>query len=168
MAGDVLLAVVLGAHGVKGDVRLKVFSETPARYPLLHARDGRVFHLAKLKPAKSGEAVASFADVVDRATADGLKGLELYVPRAELPATDRNEFYHADLIGLAAEDEAGRAIGKVRAIHNFGAGDVIEIERGRDDTLMLPFARDFVPVVDLAGNRLVIAVPEDTGEDHIE
>ena len=164
MSKDVLLAAVLGAHGLKGEVRVKTFTETPdalARYRHLHARDGRVFTLTKVKRVKAGEANVGFAEVLDRATAQSLKGLELSVPREVLPQPARGEYYHADLIGLTAMDEQDRVIGKVSAIHNFGAGDVIEIERGPDDTVMLPFARDFVPVVDVAGGRVVIAARED-------
>jgi len=169
MGRDVLLAAVIGAHGLKGEVKVKTFTETPsalARYASLHAKDGRVFHVAQLRAGRDDEAFVSFTDVVDRATAEGLKGLELYVARGELPATEKNEFYHADLIGLSAEDEEGRTIGTVKAIHNYGAGDVIEIARGEADTVMLPFSRDFVPTVDVPGGRIVIAVPEEveTGE----
>jgi len=168
MSRDVLLAVVLGAHGLKGEVRVKTFTETPealARYAALHAKDGRVFTVAQLRPGKAAEAVVTFTEVVDRNTAEALKGLELFVAREHLPMPQENEFYHADLVGLSAEDEAGRVIGTVKAIHNYGAGDVIEIARGADDTVMLPFARDFVPTINLKDGRVVIAVPQDIEAD---
>jgi 16S rRNA processing protein RimM len=166
---DVLMAAVIGAHGLKGEVKVKTFTETPgalARYKRLHAKDGRVFTIAQLRRGKSDEAVATFAEVVDRNTAESLKGLELFVARDVLPAPDENEFYHADLIGLTAMDEADRVIGTVRAIHNYGAGDVIEIARGDGNTVMLPFAKDFVPQIDLKAGRVVIAEPAEveTGE----
>jgi 16S rRNA processing protein RimM len=169
MAKDVLLAAVIGAHGLKGEVKVKTFTDTPdglARYRRLHAKDGRIFTLAAIRPGKADEAVVSIAEVVDRNTAEQLKGLELFVTRDAMPVTGDNEYYHADLIGLAAIDEADRIIGTVKAIHNYGAGDVIEITRGEGDTVMLPFARDFVPMVDVANGRVVIAVPEEveTGE----
>jgi 16S rRNA processing protein RimM len=174
MTKDVLLAAVIGAHGLKGEVRVKTFTETPdalARYPRLNAKDGRVFTPARIMASKADEAIVTFAEIVDRNTAEGLKGLELFVAREALPATAKNEFYHADLIGLTAIDAADRVIGKVKAIHNYGAGDVIEIARespeGRGgDTVMLPFARDFVPEIDLKSGRVVIAEPAevDTGE----
>jgi len=169
LARDVLLAAVIGAHGLKGEVKVKTFTETPdglVRYRRLHAKDGRVFTLATIRPGKADEAAVSFAEVVDRNTAEQLKGLELFVARDTMPVTAENEFYHADLVGLSAMDEADRIIGTVKAIHNYGAGDVIEIARGEGDTVMLPFARDFVPVVDVASGRVVIAVPEEveTGE----
>lgn len=161
MTRDVLLAAVIGAHGLKGDVKLKLFTDDLARYRLLHAKDGRVFTLTRAR----GE-TAAFAEVLDRDAAEALKGLELYVARDALPAVGEEEFYHADLIGLVAMDTEDRAIGTVSAIHNFGAGDVIEIARPDGDTVLFPFARDFVPVVDIAGKRVVIAVPEEveTGE----
>lgn len=171
MTKDVFLAAVIGAHGLKGEVRLKTFTETLARYRKLHARDGRVFTVAHLKSVKADEAVASFTEVRDRTSAESLKGLELFVARDALPAAGENEFYHADLIGLSAMDQEDRVIGTVKAIHNYGAGDVIEIARGEGETVMLPFARDFVPLVDIANARVVIAVPEEveTGErGHVE
>ena len=159
---DVLIAAVIGAHGLKGEVKVKTFTETPdalACFKRLHAKDGRVFTVAQLRAGKADEATASFSEVVDRNTAESLKGLELFVARDALPSIAQNEFYHADLVGLTAMDEADRVIGTVKAIHNYGAGDVIEIARGDGDTVMLPFAKDFVPVVDLKAGRVVIAEP---------
>jgi 16S rRNA processing protein RimM len=159
MSKDVLIAAVIGAHGLKGEVKLKSFAETPetlARYRRLHTKDGRVFNVTALR----GE-VAAFAEISGRSAAEALKGLELFVAREALPGTDENEFYHADLVGLTAMDEEDRAIGTVKAIHNYGAGDVIEIERADGDTVLLPFARDFVPIVDLANARIVIAIPDE-------
>ena len=166
---DVLLAAVVGAHGLKGEVRVKTFTETPealARYGTLHAKDGKPFRIASLRPTKNGEAVIIFEGVSGRAVAEQLKGLELFVERGSLPAPHEGEFYHADLIGMTAEDEAGRVIGTVRAVHNFGAGDVIEIVRSDDNTVLLPFTRETVPSVDVKSARLVVAVPEEveTGE----
>jgi 16S rRNA processing protein RimM len=152
------MAAVIGAHGLKGEVKLKTFTETPetlARYRL-HAKDGRVFTVTQMR----GE-VAVFAEIADRRAAEMLKGLELYVARDALPETTGNEFYHADLVGLTAMDGEDRVIGTVKAIHNYGAGDVIEIARPDGDTVLLPFARDFVPVVDLANARIVIAIPDE-------
>ncbi|HWA88526.1 MAG TPA: ribosome maturation factor RimM [Rhizomicrobium sp.] len=169
MVQHILLAAVTGAHGLRGEVKLKLFTGELARYAVLHAKDGRAFTLAKLR----GD-VATFAEVRDRGAAEALKGVELFVARDALPAPEANEFYHADLIGLSAMDEADRVIGTVTAIHNYGAGDVIEIARGPSDggggdTVMLPFARDFVPIVDIASRRIVVAVPEDKEEgDHVE
>ncbi len=150
-------------------MKVKTFTETPdalARYKRLHAKDGRGFTVAHAKATKGDEAVVTFAEVVDRNTAEALRGLELFVPREVLPEPAENEFYHTDLIGLVAMDEADRVIGTIKAIHNFGATDVIEIGRGDGDTVMLPFSKDFVPVVDLKAGRVVIAEPAEveTGE----
>ncbi len=158
------MAAVIGAHGLKGEVKVKAFTDAAdslKRYERLHARDGRVFTVQRLTPTKAGEANVAFAEVLDRSTAEGLKGLELFVARAALPGTAEDEFYHADLVGLTAMDGEDRAIGTVKAIHNYGAGDVIEIARADGDTVLLPFARDFVPVVDIANARIVVAVPEE-------
>jgi 16S rRNA processing protein RimM len=166
---DVLLAAIIGAHGLKGEVRVKTFTETPqslTRYGVLHDRDGREFRITAARATKNGEAVIVLDGVRGRAEAEELKGTELFVARAALPAPAIDEFYHADLIGLRAEDESGRVLGTVRAIHNFGAGDVIEIVRDDNDTVFLPFTRETVPQVDVKGARLIVAVPEEveTGE----
>lgn len=169
MSKDVLLAAVIGAHGLKGEVKVKTFTETPdalARYRRLHAKDGRGFTVAQTRASKSGEAVVTFAEVVDRNTAESLRGIELFVPREVLPEPDENEFYHTDLIGLTAMDAEDRVIGTIKAIHNFGAGDIIEIARNDGDSVMLPFAKDFVPVVDFVNSRVVVVEPAEveTGE----
>jgi len=161
---DVLLAAVIGAHGLKGEVKVKTFTETPdalARYRRLHAKDGRGFTVSHAKATKADEAVVTFAEVTDRNTAETLRGVELFVPREVLPEPAENEFYHTDLIGLTAMDEADRVIGTIKAIHNFGASDVIEIIRSNGDSVMLPFANEFVPVVDLKAGRVVVAEPEE-------
>jgi 16S rRNA processing protein RimM len=103
-----------------------------------------------------------FDGVDSREAAESLKGAELYVTRATFPGTDEHEFYHADLLGLRADDDLGRSIGKVIAVHNFGAGDVIEIARDDDNgTVLMPFTREVVPTIDIAEGRIVIAAPEE-------
>ena len=172
MAGDsrdVLLAVVIGAQGLKGDVRVKAFTRTPeaiARYRSLHDRHGRRFSVTGARAAKAGEAVLSLAELTDRSAAESLLGVELFVDRAQLPPAAKDEFYHADLIGLRAEDCEGRALGIVHAIHNYGAGDVIEIARSDGDNILLPFTRETVPLIEIDKNRIIVAVPEEieTGE----
>ncbi|HEX3654087.1 MAG TPA: ribosome maturation factor RimM [Rhizomicrobium sp.] len=165
MPGDVLLGVVVGAQGLKGEVKVKTFTETPEKlgaYGPLHTRDGRTFLLAGARTAAKDAAIARFEGVGDREAAEALKGVELYVPRSALPQSEAHEFYHADLIGLRAEDTEGRAIGKVIAIHNFGAGDVIEIEHeDGQGTVLMPFTREIVPTIDIAENRIVVAAPEE-------
>jgi len=172
MAGDsrdVLLAVVIGAQGLKGEVRVKAFTQTPgaiAQYRTLHDRNGRRFTVTGARATKSGEAVLSIAELTDRGSAESLRGVELLIARAALPPAARNEYYHADLIGLRAEDSQGRALGTVQAIHNFGAGDVIEIARSDGDSVLLPFTRETVPVIEIDQSRITVAVPEEveTGE----
>ncbi|HJW39961.1 MAG TPA: ribosome maturation factor RimM [Rhizomicrobium sp.] len=165
MAGrDVLLAAVIGAQGLKGELRVKTFTEHPevlARYRGLHTQDGRRFTVTAARAARPGEAILAFAEIADRGAAEALKGTELYVPRDALPATEGDEFYHADLIGLRAEDVGDRVIGHVKAIHNFGAGDVIEIEQPGGDTVLLAFTKETVPSIEIDKGRIVIAVPRD-------
>lgn len=164
MPADILLGAVIGAHGLKGEVKVKTFTETPDRlgaYGPLHAKDGRVFVADAVRATASDGAVVRFEGVADRNAAEALKGLELFVARAALPQAEAEEFYHADLVGLRAEDEAGRLIGHVRGIHNFGAGDVLDIEKPDGSDALLPFTHEFAPLVDVAGGRIVIAVPEE-------
>src|ERR1041384_3836253 len=164
MPGDVLLGVVIGAQGLKGEVKVKTFTEAPEKlgaYGPLHAKDGRTFNVLNVRAGKDA-AVVQLDGVATRDAAEAVKGVELYVPRSALPPGEEQEFYHADLIGLRAEDEVGRTIGKVIAIHNFGAGDVIEIEReDGGGTVLMPFTREIVPSIDIAENRIVIAAQEE-------
>ena len=172
MARDILLAAIIGAQGLQGAVKVKLFTETSeslARYGVLKDRQGKRFEITAIRPAKDGEAVISFSGIADRSTAEALKGTELFVARSQLPAPGEEEFYHADLIGLEAQDSEGRMLGKVAAIHNYGASDVIELVRPDGDSVLLAFTRETVPVIDIAGGRVVVAVPEDDeGGDHVE
>jgi len=169
---DVLLAVVIGASGLKGEVRAKIFTATPdalPRYGALHTRDGRKFVITAFRSAKQGEAVIAFEGVRDRNAAEALKGTELFVDRAALPETEAEEFYHADLIGLEARDHEGRMLGKIVALHNFGASDVIELARADGDSVHLAFTRETVPVINIADGFIIVAVPEDDEDnDHVE
>ncbi|HEX2591959.1 MAG TPA: ribosome maturation factor RimM [Rhizomicrobium sp.] len=163
-ANDILLGVVIGAQGLKGEVRVKTFTETPAaltRYGDLHTKDGRKFAVASSRPVKESEAILALKGVSDRNAAEALKGTELFVPRGALPAVDEEEFYHADLIGLEAYDVEDRLIGTVKAIHNYGAGDVLEIAIPDGNDLLLAFTRETVPVVDVKNRRMTVAVPQD-------
>ena len=172
MARDILLAAIIGAQGLQGAVKVKLFTETSeslARYGVLKDKQGKQFEITAIRPAKDGEAVISFSGIADRSTAEALKGTELFVARSQLPAPGEEEFYHADLIGLEAQDSEGRMLGKVAAIHNYGASDVIELVRPDGDSVLLAFTRETVPVIDIAGGRVVVAVPEDDeGGDHVE
>jgi 16S rRNA processing protein RimM len=172
MTRDILLAAVIGAQGVKGEVKVKTFTATPdalPRYGVLHTRDGRKLVITAFRPSKQGEAVLGFEGVRDRNAAEALKGTELFVERAVLPDTAEDEFYHADLIGLEVRDSEGRTLGKVIALHNFGASDVIELQRADGDSVHLAFTKETVPVLNIADGYIVVAVPEDDdGTDHVE
>ena len=172
MARDILLAAITGAQGLKGQVKVKLFTATAeglARYRVLKDRDGNRFEVAAIRPSRDGEAVISLSGIADCNQAEALKGTELFVSRDQLPATAEEEFYHADLVGLEVQDGEGRMLGKVAAIHNYGAGDVVEITRPDGDNILLAFTRETVPMIDIAGGRIIVAVPEDDeGGDHVE
>jgi 16S rRNA processing protein RimM len=140
----VTLAVVIGAHGVTGEVRLKVFAEDLAAHKSFNAG---ALTLKSLRPGGNG-AIARFAEVTDRNAADALRGTELSVPRFALPPLGEGEYYHVDLIGLPAVSPSGEALGLVVAVDNFGAGDVIEIERPTGKRFMVPMRPEAVPVWD--------------------
>ena len=164
MAAPICVARIGAAHGVRGAVRLWTFTEDPLAvmdYGPLTTRDGaRQFEVANERPAKD-HLVATFKGVTTREDAERLNGIELYVARDKLPETDEGEYYHADLIGLAAVNAANEPIGRVLAIHNFGAGDIIEIAPPSGPTMLLPFTNAVVPTVDLAGGRVVIELPQE-------
>jgi 16S rRNA processing protein RimM len=166
-ADAVLLAVVVAAHGLKGEVKLKTFTSAPAAlgdYGEVTTGDGRTFEIRDVRPVREDEAVGRFRGIADRNAAESLKGQRLYVPRSALPPPEEEEFYHADLVGLSAQDMEGGALGRVRGIYNFGAGDVLEIEDAKGATFFVPFTREAVPTVDVTGKRIVVVLPEDEGE----
>jgi 16S rRNA processing protein RimM len=169
MAAQICIARIGAAHGVRGEVKLWTFTEDPfavQHYGPLTTRDGsRSFEVTSAREAK-GHLVATLKGVATREDAERLNGLELYIAREKLPATDQDEYYHADLIGLAAFNAADEPLGRVIAIHNFGAGDIIEIAPPHGATLLLPFTNAVVPSVDLARGRVVIELPaEIEGEE---
>jgi 16S rRNA processing protein RimM len=154
---------------VRGAVRLWTFTEDPlavTRYGPLSTEDGtRRFEVTSARESK-GHLVATLKGVTTREEAERLNGVELYVAREKLPATDAGEYYHADLIGLAAVTGQGEPLGRVIAIHNFGAGDILEIAPPQGTTMLLPFSNAVVPTVDVAGGRVVIEIPgEIEGDD---
>jgi 16S rRNA processing protein RimM len=154
--------VVVSAHGIKGEVKVKTFTERPDRlaaYGPVLTEDGRRFEIAALRATKADEAVVRFADVADRNAAESLKGQRLYVPRAALPELEAGAFYLADLIGLKAEDTSGNALGTVSAVHNFGAGDILEIEFLDGETEFIAFTDANVPAVDVGSGRIVVELP---------
>jgi 16S rRNA processing protein RimM len=168
VAAPICVARIGAAHGVRGAVKLWTFTEDPLavkRYGPLQTKDGaRQFEVTQLREAK-GHLVATLKGIATREEAERLNGVELYVARDKLPATGEDEYYHADLIGLAAVTPANEPLGRVIAIHNFGAGDIIEIAPPSGATMLLPFTNAVVPSVDLAGGRVVIALPGEVDGD---
>jgi 16S rRNA processing protein RimM len=168
MPGHICIARIGAPHGVRGAVKLWTFTEDPlavkAYGPLLTKDGARSFEVASAREAK-GHLVATLKGVASREDAEKLNGIELYIARDKLPATDENEYYHADLIGLAAVTVANEPLGRVVAIHNFGAGDIIEIAPAQGPTTLLPFTNAVVPSVDLAAGHVVIELPEEIDGD---
>jgi 16S rRNA processing protein RimM len=159
---QICVARIGAAHGVRGAVKLWTFTEDPLavkRYGPLQTKDGtHQFELTEVREAK-GHLVATLNGIATREEAERLNGVELYVARDKLPAAGEDEYYHADLIGLVAVNAANQPLGRVVAIHNFGAGDIIEIAPPSGATMLLPFTNAVVPSVDLAGGRVVIELP---------
>ncbi|KRQ94024.1 ribosome maturation factor RimM [Bradyrhizobium valentinum] len=168
MASQICVARIGAAHGVRGAVKLWTFTEDPLavkHYGPLMTRDGaRQFEVTHVREARD-HLVATLKGIATREDAERLNGLELYVAREKLPETDEGEYYHADLIGLAAVSAADEPLGRVIAIHNFGAGDIIEIAPAKGATMLLPFTDAVVPTVDLAGGRVVIELPQEIEGD---
>ena len=158
MPGPIVLAAVAGAHGIRGEVRLKLFVDAPdslRRYPSFDA-GGRRVTLTALRPGGGGSgdgAIARFAEITDRTAAEALRGTVLTVPREALPPLADGEYYHADLIGLPVVDTDGAAVGTVIAVENFGAGDILEIEKPDRRTFMVPLTPAAVPEI---GEHVVV------------
>ena len=165
---QICVARIGAAHGVRGAVKLWTFTEDPlavTRYGQLMTKDGaRQFEVTHVREAK-GHLVATLKGIATREEAERLNGVELYVAREKLPATSEDEYYHTDLIGLAAVNAAGEPLGRVIAIHNFGAGDIIEIAPPNGATMLLSFSNAVVPTVDLEGGRVVIELPDEIEGD---
>ncbi len=160
----VCVAQIGAPHGVRGDVRIRAFTEDPmaiTRYGVLETEDGRRrFEIERIRPG-SGGLIATLSGVIGRNAAEDLTNVWLYVPRDRLPPiADEEIYYHADLIGLAAHSTTGEVLGKVIAVHDFGAGSLLEIERPSGPTALLPFTRAVVPVVDMEKGRMVVDPPE--------
>jgi 16S rRNA processing protein RimM len=151
----VTLAAVTGAHGVAGEVRLKLFGEGLEAFSAHKRFNDGALTLSKVRDDGKGGAVARFAEVADRTAAEALRGTVLTIPRSALPPLAESEYYHADLIGLTAVSDVGEPLGTVIAIENFGAGDVLEIERLGGKRFMVPMRVEAVPEWD--DTRLVVA-----------
>lgn len=167
MASDRICVAQIGAaHGVRGEVRLRSFTQEPeafASYGPLESEDGaRRFTIEALRPAKD-HFVAQLVGVNNRDAAEALTNLRLYVARDKLPPIEEEEtFYHADLVGLAAVTRDGAPLGTVTAVLNFGAGDIVEVKRQGAEPLLIPFTEAAVPVIDIAARRMVIVPPAET------
>lgn len=165
MRKDRILVGQFGAaHGVKGELRLKSYTQDPAaigRYGKLSDASGaRSFEIEALRPLKDDLFVAKLAGIATREAAEKLTNVALFLPREALPVAEEDEFYHADLIGLTAETEAGEEIGEIVRVLNFGGGDILEIApKSGGETLLLPFTKAVVPIVDLAHGHVVVVPP---------
>lgn len=165
--GRVCLGAVAGARGVKGEFKIRSFTEAPdgvAAYGPVELEDGSRLSLAVIRALGSDLVLARAPEIRSREAAAALKGSRLYVDRARLPATEEDEFYIEDLVGLSAVDEAGAALGTVSAVYNFGAGDVVELKGapGAADVRMIAFTKENVPTVDLDAGKIVVAAAAPT------
>ncbi len=168
-AERVLLGRISGAHGLQGDVKIAAYTGVPediASYGALTSADGRrIFHISAIRSVKGGSVIAALRGVTDRNAAEGLRGTDLYVPRDALPPAENDEFYHSDLIGLNAVSPEGETIGKVIGVHNFGAGDLLEVRfEGERQPALIPFENAHVPRVDIAAREVTVVRP-DYGQD---
>jgi len=153
------VSVVIAAHGVSGEVKVKSFTADPTAlgsYGPLFSESGREFAIDSLRHHRTDELIVRFAGINSRDAAEQLKGCRLYIPRTALPEPAPREYYHTDLIGLRAENSEGSEIGRVSAVLNYGAGDILEIRHSDGETELIPFSDAHVPVVDFAAGRVVI------------
>jgi 16S rRNA processing protein RimM len=168
----ICVARIGAPHGIRGEVKLWPFTTDPlaiAEYGVLEMADGAgVIEIQSMRPARDF-LVARLKGITDRTAAEKLRNVELFVPRDRLPAIEEDdEFYYADLVGLAAVDRAGATLGTIVAVHNFGAGDLLELKLDTDrETLLIPFTEATVPELDVAGGRVVIDLPMETPGDDI-
>jgi 16S rRNA processing protein RimM len=166
----VVIARIGAAHGIRGEVRVKSFAAVPldaVNYGPLTAPDGRQFTPASARRAGASPdmLVVKFAEVGDRNTAETLNGTELSVARSALPPAEEGEFYHADLVGLSAFMPDGTPLGTVVAVQNYGAGDLIEIERTSGGSLLVPFTAAAAPEIDVEAGRIVVIPPDEATDD---
>jgi 16S rRNA processing protein RimM len=151
----VTLAAIIGAHGLGGEVRLKLFGEGVGSLKRFRAFNDSALTLEKIKDDGKGGAIARFAEIADRTAAERLRGTALTVPRSALPLLAEGEYYHADLLGLPAVSTTGEALGSCIAVENYGAGDVLEIERPDGKRFMVPMRAEAVPEWD--GERILVS-----------
>lgn len=164
MTDRVLMGKITGAHGLRGEVRIASYAAAPediAAYgPLTDHSGAHSYKITALRASGNATIIARLDGISSRTEAEALRGLDFYVPRAALPDTEEDEFYHADLIGMKAFTPEGEEAGTVIAVQNFGAGDMLEIRRsGNSATQLVPFTQAQVPSIDLTARR-VIVLPE--------
>ncbi len=169
MKDRICVGAVTGSYGVRGEARVKSFCAEPSAmgdYGPLADEDGTAtYTLTIVRPVKGGFAVR-LSGVKSKEAADALKGTRLYAPRDALPALPDDEFYHADLMGLAVVDTGGEDLGRVHAVHNHGASDLLEVRaKGKKGTVLVPFTQEIVPTVDLASGRIIVDPPEGLFDD---
>ena len=159
----ILLGVVVGVIGLKGDLRIKSFTATKkdvAAYGLLWDKYGQESYRIRIMGENKGDVIARIDGITNRTKAEALKGLELFIPRKALPKLEENEFYYSDLIGLEVVSSCGDLLGTVSNVDNFGAGDVLEITGGAYKGLMVPFEAEVVTNIDFRTGILTLAVPD--------
>lgn len=164
MSDKVCVGAIAGAFGVRGEVRLKSFTAVPediASYTPLETEDGKHSYTVRITRQIKNGLAARLSGVTNKDAADALRGTQLFVPRDRLPTLPDDEFYHADLIGLTVSDTGGTPLGKVMAVHNNGADDLLELSApGQKQTVLLPFTKAVVPTVDLSQGRIVAEPPD--------
>lgn len=163
MSDQVIVGAIGGAFGVHGEVRLKSFCAQPeaiAAYAPLTDADGRSYGPIRITGQTKGALTARIDGIATREEAEALKGAELFAPRDRLPGLPDDEFYHADLIGLEVADSGGTVLGRVKAVQNHGAGDLLEVQPPGAASVLVPFTRAIVPVVDLGAGRIIADPPE--------
>ena len=162
-SAHVLVGVIVGAHGIKGEVKLKSFTSNPVNigsYGSLQDSSGRSFEITRLKPIKD-DFIASLKGVIDRHQSELLRGVELYVAREKLPKLKGSETYAHDLIGSDVLLEDGKPLGKLIAMPDYGAGDLMEVElAGSTATVLIPFTNAFVPQNDFTTGKIMVVLPE--------
>lgn len=165
----ILVGQVAGAFGVRGEVKITAFTADPRNllsYKTLQRQDGSPGLTLVSGRAQKGQVICRAKEVTTREEAEALRGLKLFIPRAALPQPDEDEFYLTDLIGLSAVDPDGAAVGRIKSVQNFGAGDLLEVDPAAGGpSWWLPFTREAVPEVDIAGRRLVVVRPNEIGDE---
>jgi len=158
----ILVGAITGARGLKGDVRVKSFTANPkgiANYGDVFEENGGKSYTIRVIGESKGQVFAHLGGIDNRTAAEALKGTRLYVPKSALPAPEEDEFYFSDLVGLSADLVDGGKLGRVKEVHDFGAGTILEVTGGDFGVVMVPFSRAAVPTVDVAGGRIVIDPP---------